>query len=33
MAYQNIISLSDAEASFLTTLAARGKNVFGTRNA
>ena len=33
MAYQNIISLSDAEASFLTTLAARGKDVFSTRNA
>ena len=33
MTYQNIISLSDAEASLLTTLAARGKNVFSTRNA
>ncbi|WP_420464051.1 type IV toxin-antitoxin system AbiEi family antitoxin domain-containing protein [Candidatus Palauibacter sp.] len=28
MAYRNIISLSDAEASFLTTLAASGKQIF-----
>jgi len=33
MPYQNIISLSDAEASFLTTLAARGKEVFTTEDA
>jgi len=33
MPYQNIISLSDAEASFLTTLAARGKEIFTTEDA
>ncbi len=33
MTYRNIISLSDAEASFLTTLAARGKEVFTTADA
>ena len=33
MAYQNIISLSDAEASFLTTMAAKGKDIFTTRDA
>lgn len=33
MTYRNIISLSDAEASFLTTLAARGKEVFTTEDA
>lgn len=32
MTYHNIISLSDAEASFLTTLAANGKQIFGTRD-
>jgi len=33
MAYQNIISLSDTEASFLTSLAAKGKDIFSTRDA
>ena len=33
MAYQNIISLSDAEASLLTTLAAHGKEIFRVRDA
>ena len=33
MAYHNIISLSDAEASFLTTLAASGKQIFATKDA
>ncbi|WP_419950530.1 type IV toxin-antitoxin system AbiEi family antitoxin domain-containing protein [Candidatus Palauibacter sp.] len=33
MTYRNIISLSDAEASFLTTLAASGKQIFATRDA
>lgn len=33
MAYQNIISLSDAEASLLTTLAAQGKDIFRVRDA
>jgi predicted transcriptional regulator of viral defense system len=33
MTYRNKISLSDAEASFLTTLAARGKEVFTTEDA
>ena len=32
MAYHNIISLSDAEASFLTTLAASGKQIFVTND-
>ena len=32
MAYHNIISLSDAEASFLTTLAASGKQIFVTKD-
>lgn len=32
MTYHNIISLSDAEASFLTTLAANGKQIFVTRD-
>ncbi len=32
MTYHNIISLSDAEASFLTTLAASGKQVFVTKD-
>ena len=33
MAYHNIISLSDAEASFLTSLAASGKQIFATKDA
>lgn len=33
MAYHNIISLSDAEASFLTTVAAKGKDIFTTEDA
>jgi len=33
MAYRNIISLSDTEASFLTTLAASGKQIFATKDA
>ena len=33
MAYHNLISLSDAEASFLTTLAASGKQIFATKDA
>ena len=33
MTYRNIISLSDAEASFLTTLAASGKQIFATKDA
>jgi len=33
MTYRNIISLSDAEASFLTTLAARDKEIFTTEDA
>jgi len=33
MTYRNIISLSDAEASFLTTLAAQGEDVFTTEDA
>ena len=33
MAYQNIISLSDAEASLLTSLAAKGKDIFTTGDA
>lgn len=33
MTYQDIISLSDAEASLLTTLAARGQEIFSTRDA
>lgn len=33
MAYRNTISLSDAEASFLTTLAASGKQIFATKDA
>lgn len=33
MSYHNIISLSNAEASFLTTLAAEGKDVFTTEDA
>jgi len=33
MTYRNIISLSDAEASFLTTQAARGEQVFTTEDA
>jgi predicted transcriptional regulator of viral defense system len=33
MAYQTIISLSDAEASLLTTLAASGKDIFSTSDA
>jgi predicted transcriptional regulator of viral defense system len=33
MAYRNIISLSDAEASFLTTQAGTGKDIFTTRDA
>ena len=32
MAYHNIISLSNAEASFLATLAARGKQIFTTKD-
>ena len=32
MAYHNIISLSDAEATFLTTLAASGKQIFVTKD-
>ena len=32
MAYHPIISLSDAEASFLTTLAASGKQIFVTKD-
>ena len=32
MTYHNIISLSHAEASFLTTLAASGKQIFGTKD-
>ena len=32
MAYHDIISLSDAEASFLTTLAASGKQIFVTKD-
>ncbi len=32
MAYHNVISLSDAEASFLTTLAASGKQIFVTKD-
>ena len=32
MAYHNIISLSNAEASFLTTLAASGKQIFATKD-
>ena len=32
MAYHNIISLSDAEASFLTTLASSGKQIFATKD-
>ena len=32
MTYHNIISLSDAEASFLTTLAASGKQIFVTKD-
>lgn len=32
MTYHNIISLSHAEASFLTTLAARGKQIFAARD-
>ena len=32
MAYHNIISLSDAEASFLTTLAASGKQIFAMKD-
>src|SRR3972149_2448503 len=33
MAYRHIISLSDNEASLLTTLAARGKEIFSIRDA
>jgi predicted transcriptional regulator of viral defense system len=33
MTYQNIISLSHAEATFLTELAAQGKDIFTTRDA
>lgn len=33
MPYQNIISLSDAEASLLTTLAAKGREIFSTSDA
>lgn len=33
MSYRNIISLSDAEASFLTRLASDGKEIFTTRDA
>lgn len=33
MSHHNIISLSDAEASFLTTVAARGNDIFTTRDA
>ncbi|WP_419857803.1 type IV toxin-antitoxin system AbiEi family antitoxin domain-containing protein [Candidatus Palauibacter irciniicola] len=33
MTYRNIISLSDTEASFLTTLAASGKQIFATKDA
>ncbi|MFO8175990.1 MAG: type IV toxin-antitoxin system AbiEi family antitoxin domain-containing protein [Longimicrobiales bacterium] len=33
MAYHNIISLSHAEAIFLTELAAKGKDIFTTRDA
>lgn len=32
MTYQNIISLSHAEASLLTTLAASGKRIFATKD-
>ena len=32
MTYHNIISLSNAEASFLATLAARGKQIFTTKD-
>ena len=32
MTYQNIISLSNTEASFLTTLAASGKQIFTTKD-
>lgn len=33
MAYQNVISLSDGEASLLTTLAAQGKDIFRVEDA
>lgn len=33
MTHQNKISLSDSEASLLTTLAAEGREIFGTRDA
>lgn len=33
MAYQNVISLSDTEASLLTTLAAAGKDIFRVKDA
>lgn len=33
MTYRNIISLSNAEASFLTTVAGRGKEIFTTEDA